>query len=326
MFFFITFLRAVAACLITNAHYTGIYPTDLIANGGIIGDVIFFAVSGYCLANIKGSFPVWYSKRIIRCYLPIVVMTAVYTALHNGISVRGFADNWGHYPVFYHFVESIVLLYIIFYVVMYIKPLKSRLPLLMGVVAIFYLAVYIFSYDKSYYHIDSVYEPMVRFLFMESMLLGAYFRQNSDRYVGKFSFRSLVCSIVFFGIYIASKLFFVKFQSFAYLQVINQVVVFVLLAMLFRFFMGMENKLKTLPKFIKNIISFVSMLTLEIYVVQYWLIDLIRPEFSFPLNWIAITSAILVSAAVLHYVCEGILKLYYAIVNKIKKSTGKVKE
>ena len=34
MICFITFLRAIASCLITNAHYTGIYPTDLIANGG----------------------------------------------------------------------------------------------------------------------------------------------------------------------------------------------------------------------------------------------------------------------------------------------------
>ena len=44
MVYFITFLRAMAACLITNAHYTGVYPTDLIANGGLIGDIIFFAV------------------------------------------------------------------------------------------------------------------------------------------------------------------------------------------------------------------------------------------------------------------------------------------
>lgn len=41
MIFFITFLRALATCLISNAHYTGVYPTDLIANGGLIGDVIF---------------------------------------------------------------------------------------------------------------------------------------------------------------------------------------------------------------------------------------------------------------------------------------------
>lgn len=32
MIFYITFLRALAAILITNAHYVGVYPTDLIAN------------------------------------------------------------------------------------------------------------------------------------------------------------------------------------------------------------------------------------------------------------------------------------------------------
>lgn len=41
MVLYITFLKALAACLITNAHYTGIYPTDLIANGGLLGDVFF---------------------------------------------------------------------------------------------------------------------------------------------------------------------------------------------------------------------------------------------------------------------------------------------
>ena len=44
LIFFVTVLRALAACIITNAHYTGVYPTDLIANGGLLGDVIFFAV------------------------------------------------------------------------------------------------------------------------------------------------------------------------------------------------------------------------------------------------------------------------------------------
>lgn len=34
MIFFITVLRALAACFITNAHYEGIYPTNIIANGG----------------------------------------------------------------------------------------------------------------------------------------------------------------------------------------------------------------------------------------------------------------------------------------------------
>ena len=78
MVFFVTVLKALAACLITNAHYTGIYPTDIIANGGLIGDVLFFAVSGYCLYNIKFGFVKWYSKRIVRCYLPVLIATAIY--------------------------------------------------------------------------------------------------------------------------------------------------------------------------------------------------------------------------------------------------------
>lgn len=41
MIFFVTVLRALAAMIITNAHYVGVYPTDLIANGGLLGDVIF---------------------------------------------------------------------------------------------------------------------------------------------------------------------------------------------------------------------------------------------------------------------------------------------
>jgi peptidoglycan/LPS O-acetylase OafA/YrhL len=53
MIFYITVLRALAAILITNAHYTGVYPNELIANGGLLGDVIFFAVSGFFLFNVK---------------------------------------------------------------------------------------------------------------------------------------------------------------------------------------------------------------------------------------------------------------------------------
>lgn len=34
IFLFIVLMRALAAIVITNAHYTGVYPTDLIANGG----------------------------------------------------------------------------------------------------------------------------------------------------------------------------------------------------------------------------------------------------------------------------------------------------
>ena len=78
MIFFITVLRALAACIITNSHYVGVYPTDLIANGGLFGDVIFFAVSGFCLTNVKNSFPKWYGKRLVRVFPAVFIISIIY--------------------------------------------------------------------------------------------------------------------------------------------------------------------------------------------------------------------------------------------------------
>ena len=90
--------------------------------------------------------------------------------------------------------------------------------------------------------------------------------------------------------------------------------------------MSIDGKLTKLPSVIKSIISFVAKMTLEIYVVQYVIIDLVRGKLPFPVNWLVITGGILVSATVLHYACEGILKLSYAIIDKAKKTSKKVTE
>lgn len=324
MIFFITFLRAIAACLITNAHYTGIYPTDLIANGGLIGDIIFFAVSGYCLVNIKMNFPRWYSKRIVRCYLPVLIMTALYMAL-GFYSLEAHNVAWWYvYPTYYHFIASIVVLYIPYYIILKIEVLKKNIPLIMAGIAVVYTAIYFIFYDKSYYHIDNVREPMIRFLFMESMLLGAYFKLNDDKFRDKFRWYIPVGSVLFFLLYFASKLLFSKKAEFSQLQIINQFLIFVLLYFVFRFAMSFDGKLTKLPSVIKNIISFVAKITLEIYVVQYVIIGLVRGKLPFPVNWLVITASILVAATILHYVCEGVFKLSYAIIDKVKNSSEKV--
>ena len=48
-------------------------------------------------------------------------------------------------------------------------------------IVIVHMLVYIFIYDKSFYHIDTVREPMIRFLFFEAMLIGAYFKIIFDK-------------------------------------------------------------------------------------------------------------------------------------------------
>lgn len=319
MVFYITALKALAACLITNAHYTGIYPTDLIANGGLIGDVIFFAVSGYCLSNIKLKFPRWYGKRLIRCYLPVVIATAFYMILGAYSTEEHSPLWWFIYPTSYHFIASIVVLYIPFYFIMSLPRLRLNIPKVMLAIAAVYLMIYIFFYDKSYYHIDKVREPMIRFLFMESMLLGAHFKQKDASYRNNLSVWHIVAMGTVFVLYFASKILFArKGTSIGNLQILNQVLIFVLLYFILRVFSGLDGKLERLPKFLKSIIGYIAILTLEIYVVQYVLIDWIRLHFGFPLNWLVITASILAAAVALHCVCDLILRCAELIVRKVK--------
>ena len=315
MIFFITVLRALAACLITNSHYTGIYPTDLIANGGLIGDVLFFAVSGYCLYNIKYGlslcgFAGWYGKRIWRVYPSVIIMTMIYM-FFGKYTLREHRFSWWYvYPTYYHFVASIVVLYIPFFFIMKIDRLKENIPWVMLTVAGIWIVVYLLFYDKSYYHIDSVYEPMIRFLFMESMLLGAWFRQNDVKLRNQFKTIYVVIAVISFCVYFVSKMLFSHKQSLSQLQFINQIAIFVLLFYIFRTFCGLDGKLEKLPSWLKRTIGFISEMTLEIYVVQYVIIGEIRRDgLPFPINWIALTTCILLAAFILHKVCQIMYKI-----------------
>lgn len=310
MVYYITVLKALAACLITNSHYTGIYPSDIFANGGLIGDVIFFAVSGYCLCNVQKSFFQWYRKRIYRVYLPVWVVTIVFLFLgFFSLSSNSFLYYF-IYPSDYHFVGSIILLYIPFYFIMKNVRLRKNLPLVMLGIFLFAVIVYIFFYDYSYYHIDKVREPFIRFLFMESMLLGSWFKLEDEQFRNRFSIKWCFFAILFFVIYFASKILFQKLVFLSEYQFVNQITIFILLYSIFRVFSGFDKKFCTLPETTRRCVNYISKITLEIYLVQYVIIDLFRDIFIFPINWIVITGLILASSTVLHYVC---IFLYYSI-------------
>lgn len=330
MIFFITVLRALAACIITNSHYVGVYPTDLIANGGLFGDVIFFAVSGFCLTNVKNSFPKWYGKRLVRILTPSVVVVAIialvfciieadidgFRQVHMNVndyfSVCWFLLTWS-----FHFIPSIIILYVPFYAVMKIQKIRENIPAVAGVTVVIWLLIYVFFYDKSYYHIDTVREPMIRFLFFFAMLLGAYFKDNIEKYRNKKSVVSWILLPVLFVGYFVSKLIFIKVESIASLQIVNQIVLFALLTVTFRCFMSIDSWLENLPKWIKTVITFISGITLEIYLVQ---MHIIKPLnfLTFPFNWLLITGVIVVLAFILNKASSLIEKPLLRIANKDK--------
>ncbi len=318
MIFFVTFLRALAACFITNSHYTGIYPSDIIANGGLIGDVIFFAVSGYCLYNIKDNFIQWYAKRIYRIYLPVLIVTVVYIVL-GAYSLTEHSLAWYLvYPTYYHFIASIAILYIPFFLIMKWDKVKEHLPKIMLGIFLLALIYYILVYDKSYYHIDTVREWFVRILFFESMLLGAHFRKIDSSVRNNFSIKYPVIMMIAFVFYFGTKIIFSKVTTLSELQILNWVTIFILLWAVFRTFSGLDGRLEKMPGFVKKTVKFVAEMTLEIYVVQYVIIDFLRPHLGFPINWLVITISIVAAAYVLHLLCKGIYLSAEKISNFIK--------
>ena len=320
-FFFITLLRALAAVVITNAHYTGIYPSDIIANGGLLGDVIFFSVSGFCLANPKMRFGKWYLKRLWRIYAVVWVITIVYVLL-GAYEVNNWVDvlKWFVHPTKYHFVASITLLYIpLYFVARYVKLTKKNFVLLsLGLLAA-QLALYFTIYDTTYYHIDTVREPMIEFLFFQSMLLGLFFRteysehavSNENKSWGGQNLTLWLLLFILMGVYFASKLLFVKKASLSEWQILNQVVLFITLICLFNRAYSIEDKLKKWSeKKSWKIVEFLSDHTLEIYCVQYVIIDKVRSlGLPFPLNWLLLTAMILLAATALRWVSQRLIKI-----------------
>ena len=326
MIFFIIFLRALAACLITNCHYVGIYPTDVLANGGLLGDVIFFAVSGYCLLNVKKSFPSWYGKRLWRIYPSVIIILVVYLLLGQYSYAEKGLFQYFVYPTYYHFVGSIIFLYIPFYFVGRYEVLKKNIPLIATIVAGAYFIVYFCFYDKSYYHVDVVGEWMIRFLFFESMLLGGYFRYNDEKIRNKFNWGIVVGVTACTFAYYVFKLLLRKVSALIYFQWVSQLLILSALFFIFWLFMSLDKTLEKLPKFIKWCITFVSEITLEIYVVQFPIIFVLRQYMGFPLNWLVITASIVLAATILHYVSKLFTNGVEFVVVKIKDYFSKRKK
>ena len=301
MIFFATFLRAMAAIFITNSHYVGVYPIDIIANGGLLGDVLFFSLSGFVLINIRESFLNWYRHRFLRIYPTIWIITTFYI-IFGFYNFNDFTFlNYYIYPTYYHFIASIIVLYIPYFIVRKNKILFDNIPKVMMALLFIEMIVYIFLYNKSYYHIDVVREPMIRFLFFQAMLLGLYFRKNKDKYINSNKWYNWIILMSTIIVYFISKLLFSRINDLSSYQLINQILIFVVLYYFLRCFSGIDNKLENLPKVLKKAISFVAEITLEIYAVQYVIIPRLK-HIIFPINWIVITFTIIISAYILRVI------------------------
>lgn len=319
MFYFINYLRAIATVLITNSHYSNIWPSSSLAVGGLLGNVLFFAASGFCLFNAKENFGKWYGKRALRV-LPVMVLFTLFTVLIGQYSLDSGADavRLFLFPTNYVFLVWLLLLYVPYYLVAHFSQKWEKCTeTVLTAVAVAWLAVYCIFVDKSVYHIDDVSKPFILFLYFSSMLTGRLFKKYMDEFK-QLKWWNVVLLFVSLVVYFGTKILFSKIAGIAFLQILNQLSILAVLYFLFATFIGLEEKLAKIPAWINNIVKFISSITLQIYIVQFVIIRALE-NLVFPLNLLATTVAILAVASVVYFVEYFIRKGIEQRLEKAKK-------
>ena len=301
----ITVLRVIATCLITNTHYNRVYPSEVFAVGGLLGDVLFFAVSGFCFSKrgINKSFGDWYIHRWTRIYPSVVIMSIVFFLSgfwqlpgNGNLNMFDFCSFF-ILPTRFLFFGAIMILYIpMFFCI------KQEDNFQKWVIAwsLFYLVYYFFFLDKKVYAMNDVNNPAILFLYFGAILVGislarkkAFFSWNLGLIV--------VCVFICAGLYFGSTVY-IRSNSKLYLfQIMVPLSLLALCTMIIVLLLRLEEKMRKIPVPFNRALAFVANATLEIYVVQLIIIDRFH-HISFPLNWILITALILVTASVLKIV------------------------
>lgn len=152
----IVVLRFLACLLITNSHCGDLYPISLLAIGGGQGNVIFFVLSGYCLANINIGFREWIKRRANRILPATIIFLLLRIILIDGKSEfanTDFSVLIKRYVDLYWFVFAILLYYVIFYFAIKGQSIKKYIGVLCAY-ALIYIVSYVFGMDLSTFCVE----------------------------------------------------------------------------------------------------------------------------------------------------------------------------
>ena len=303
MFSFINIVRALATCLITNSHFSPIYTYDIIAKGGALGNSLFFLATGFCLANCNGRFGNWYSKRLLRLYVPLLLVSGFYLCVGKNIVETVFFSYI--FPQNYWFICALVILYPLYYLAVK-YPFRNCKYSYTVVLILLYAIIYMFL-DKSRYMVETVEFFAIRFSYIFSfflMLVGAYLRKHFQEIRKKLCtkrIRILFMFFVFIILYFGFILLMGRFKELYRIQYFETVLCILTSLSLFLFVMLFENDItdKKTNVLVRSF-GFLGSCTLEIYLVQFPIINFVSElPFSSILKFIIAVSSILGCAYIL---------------------------
>ena len=148
-----TALRVLAIILIANSHLENLYPFRPLAADGLIGNSLFFMLSGLGLSLSLGKheqpFADWYRRRLRRIYPALWV-----TVFFGCFLIQGGWRDWTFrelmanflWPTQFTFVGQIVLFYPVFFLIKSARSRRLEYAVMLGVLVI-YLTAASFAYN-----------------------------------------------------------------------------------------------------------------------------------------------------------------------------------
>lgn len=231
---FVNWLRLIATVLITNSHYSSVWPVPALAMGGLLGNVLFFGVSGYCLFSVKGGFGKWYVRRAGRV-VPVALVFTIVAVLTGLYPVKGTEDlvRYFLYPTAYVFLLWLMCLYVPYYFWAKLAGRSDRFVKgSLAVTVVAWILVYAFAVDKGAYVVDDVASPFITFLYFVAMQMGGLFKKYFNR-ESVLKARDVLLLVVALVLYFGTKIVFDKIDGLLSVQILNQ---FTILAVLFATF------------------------------------------------------------------------------------------
>lgn len=297
----LVFIRFLAVLLISNSHLDSLYPFPQLATGGAIGNSLFFMLSGYGLAvsNQKRERPFleWYGRRLRRLYPPVLAVTFLLFAFsENGLAGWTFTDyiSFFIWPTHFWFIGAFLIFYLLFFLVMRQKTDRAYLAVI-GILLIPYLYFYYSSADLRHYTIEG--PGYFKWIFyLQVMLFGGYLAtRNREIKSGNLVGLGLLCITTL--LYASCGLLFIHGYYGRY-QFMMHLTTIPMIYLIFSLARSPFVKEKILINHnIYFVISLVSGLSLEIYLLQYHVYSLeFIQSLIFPVN-VAVFSLLLLAAS-----------------------------
>ncbi|OQX17600.1 MAG: hypothetical protein BWK76_10375 [Desulfobulbaceae bacterium A2] len=270
-------LRALAIVLVTNSHLDTMYPLPQLATGGALGNALFFFVSGLGLSlayqRQQLEFVPWYLRRIGRIYPSVIVVIILFDVVINMTwSTWSLADYITTFvwPTPFWFIPAIMFFYIVYFQVLRRRNQALYLVVLAAMFAPYFI-YYCNYYDFSRYSIENTGYIKLIFYF-QIMVFGGYlsFIPKTDR--RNMLLKSLILSVCLL-VYGLCGLAFLRGHYCQY-QAAMHLLVFPLT---YLFFMVLRSSV--MHDFMQNTVfsacvAGLASLSLEIYLFQYYLLDI----------------------------------------------------